>query len=158
AMAVLLTPELEGSGAGPWQDAFSGCAGPYAQRLAVVIGDDSGLVAGTAATLHVPCRLTPTPLGLWDRLAAKLALNTISTATMGKLGRLVSNWMANVECSNKKLIDRGTRLVSELAGLDYETACVELHRTIAEQRVNAQPGQARVSPVAATLERLGREG
>ena len=156
AMAVLLTPELEGPGAGPWQDAFAGCAGPYGQRLAVVIGDSAGPVAGTAEALHVPCRLTPTPLGLWDRLAAKLALNTISTATMGKLGRLVSNWMANVECSNKKLIDRGTRLVSELSGLDYETACVELHRTIAEQRASARPGQARVSPVAATLQRLGR--
>jgi N-acetylmuramic acid 6-phosphate etherase len=158
ALAVLLTPELLGPGGATWQDAFSGCAGPYEQRLAVVIGDAAGPVAGTARTLHVPCRLTPTPLGLWDRLAAKLVLNTISTATMGRLGRLVSNWMANVECSNKKLIDRGTRLVSELAGLDYETACIELHRTIAEQQTNARPGQARVSPVAATLQRLGRGG
>ena len=44
----------------------------------------------------VPCRLTATRSG-WDRLAAKLVLNTVSTATMGKFGRLVSNWMANVD-------------------------------------------------------------
>ncbi|MBD3292671.1 MAG: hypothetical protein GF393_07075 [Armatimonadia bacterium] len=62
--------------------------------------------------------------------------------------------MANVECSNKKLIDRGTRLVAELAGLDYETACHELHRTIAEMKATANPGDERVSPVAATVERL----
>ncbi|MCE5219101.1 sugar phosphate isomerase, partial [bacterium] len=110
-----------------------------------------------AEVLQVPCRLTATPLGLWDRLAAKLVLNTVSTATMGKFGRLVSNWMANVDTSNKKLVDRGTRLVAELTGLDYETACYELHRTFAEQKATAKPGQPRVSPVAETVRRLGRK-
>jgi len=157
AMAVLLAPELGRPGAMSWQMGFGGCASPYERRLAVIIGEAAGPVAEAEPPLHVPCRLTPTPLGLWDRLAAKLVLNTVSTATMGKLGRLVSNWMANVECSNKKLIDRGTRLVAELAGLDYRVACHELHRTIAEQRAHVRPGQARVSPVAATLARLGRE-
>jgi N-acetylmuramic acid 6-phosphate etherase len=118
-----------------------------------VIGEVA--VAGLEVeALHVPCRLPSTPLDLWGRLAPKLVLNTVSTASMGKLGRLVSNWMANVETSNKKLIDRGTRLVAELAGLDYKTACQELHRTMAEQRASARPVQPRVSPVAATLKRL----
>jgi N-acetylmuramic acid 6-phosphate etherase len=152
AMQVLLAHETTGPGATSWQEAFSASAAPFALRWAVVIGEAAP--EGVEETLHVPCRLTATPLGLWDRLAAKLVLNTVSTATMGKLGRLVSNWMANVECSNKKLIDRGTRLVAELAGLDYETACHELHRTIAEQSATARPGQPRVSPVAATLQRL----
>ncbi|MEN6546706.1 MAG: hypothetical protein ABFE07_11765, partial [Armatimonadia bacterium] len=154
AMAVLLTHELAGLEAEAWQKAFAAAAEAYGQRLAVVIGETSTAVKGAGKTLHVPCRLTSTPLGLWDRLAAKLVLNTVSTATMGKLGRLVSNWMANVECSNKKLIDRGTRLVVELTGLDYETACLELHHTIAEQQATAVPGQARVSPVAITVQRL----
>lgn len=154
AMAVLLRHELAWPEAEAWQEAFAAAAEIYGQRLAVVIGEASAAVKGAEKTLHLPCRLTSTPLGLWDRLAAKLPLNTISTATMGKLGRLVSNWMANVECSNKKLIDRGTRLVVELTGLDYATACVELHRTIAEQQATAVPGQARVSPVAITVQRL----
>lgn len=155
ALAVLLGPELQGVEGADWQEAFRNAAVSFDRRLAVVIGGE-GAVAGAENTLCVPCRLTSTPLGLWDRLAAKLVLNTISTATMGKLGRLVSNWMANVETSNKKLIDRGTRLVAELAGLDYETACHELHRTIAEQQATVQPGQPRVSPVAETVRRLGR--
>lgn len=155
ALALLLSPELEGSGAAAWQTAFAEAAAPFVRRLAAVIGDTSAAVAG-ADTLHVPCRLTSTPLKLWDRLAAKLVLNTISTATMARLGRLISNWMAHVETSNKKLIDRGTRLVAELTGLSYEDACLELHYTIADQRANAEPGRPRVSPVAATVERLGR--
>ena len=156
AMAVLLQPELDGPAGAAWQAGFTTAAASYARRLAVVIGEDGGPVAGVEETRHVPCRLTASPLGVWNRLAAKLVLNTVSSATMGKLGRLVSNWMANVECSNKKLIDRGTRLVAELAGLDYETACVELHRTIADQQAHARPGQPRVSPVAETIRRLGR--
>lgn len=156
AMRVLLSHETTAPGARLWQAAFAEAAEPFDRRLAVTIGEAAADLGGVEQALHVPCRLTATPLGLWDRLAAKLVLNTVSTATMGKLGRLVSNWMANVECSNKKLIDRGTRLVSELTGVDYETACVELHRTIAEQQANARPGQARVSPVAETVRRLGR--
>jgi N-acetylmuramic acid 6-phosphate etherase len=154
AMQVLLASEATGAGAAAWQEAFDGCAAPFERRLAAVIG--AGASEAGNGELRVPCVLRATPLGLWHRLAAKLVLNTVSTATMGRLGRLVSNWMANVDTSNKKLIDRGTRLVAELAGLDYETACLELHRTIADQRAHAQPGQPRVSPVAETVRRLRR--
>jgi N-acetylmuramic acid 6-phosphate etherase len=156
AMQVLLCSELEAADGAKWQEAFLQAAEPFARRLAAVIGATAAAPAGVEQVLRVPCRIAPTALRLWDRLATKLVLNTVSTATMGKLGRLVSNWMANVETSNKKLIDRGTRLVAELAGLDYETACIELHRTIAELQATARPGDARVSPVAATVERLGR--
>jgi len=158
AMQILLAHETGGPEAVAWQAAWSEAVAPYDRTLAVVIGDAAAAAGGSAQTLRVPCRLTPTPLGLWDRIATKLVLNTVSTATMGKLGRLVSNWMAHVECSNKKLIDRGTRLVSELSGLDYETACHELHRTIAQQQAASQPGVPQVSPVAATLERLKPAG
>lgn len=158
ALAVLLGPELQAPTAPAWQAAATAAAAPFAQRLAVVIGEPGGHLPGVAQTLPVPCRLPATPLGLWRRLAAKLVLNTVSTATMGRLGRLVSNWMANVECTNKKLIDRGTRLVAELAGLDYATACRELHRTLAEQKsAEVVPGQPRVSPVAATVQRLRQQ-
>ncbi|MBQ8098435.1 MAG: N-acetylmuramic acid 6-phosphate etherase [Bacteroidaceae bacterium] len=54
--------------------------------------------------------------------AEKMILNMISTTAMIKLGRVKGNKMVNMQLTNKKLIDRGTRmLVSEL-GLDYERA------------------------------------
>ena len=75
-------------------------------------------VCADLARWGVP-RLAHTPLGLLDHLAVKLALNTISTGTMVLMGRVKGNWMSWVAASNKKLIDRSARLVSELAGLDY---------------------------------------
>ena len=55
---------------------------------------------------------------------------------------------------NKKLIDRGTRLIVELAGVDYETACRELHKTIAELKSTVGNGEEKPSPVAQTVRRL----
>lgn len=52
----------------------------------------------------------------------KMTLNMITTATMIKLGRVKGNRMVNMQLSNAKLVDRGTRMVSEELGLDYEQA------------------------------------
>jgi N-acetylmuramic acid 6-phosphate etherase len=54
--------------------------------------------------------------------AQKLILNMISTATMIQLGRVKGNRMVDMQLSNHKLIDRGTRMVMEATGLNYETA------------------------------------
>ena len=56
------------------------------------------------------------------RLAAKLVMNAISTCTMVRLGRVMGNYMAWVVPSNLKLIDRATRYINGLTGLDYEAA------------------------------------
>lgn len=54
--------------------------------------------------------------------AQKMILNMISTAVMIRLGRVRGNRMVNMKISNKKLEDRGTRmLVSEL-GISYRDA------------------------------------
>ncbi|MGM0493185.1 MAG: sugar phosphate isomerase [Armatimonadota bacterium] len=156
AMQVRAVRELRAEHADQWSEAFETASSRFGDQRSVVIGDAADLPAADEQDLLIPCRLPPTALHLWERLGVKLVLNTVSTATMGRLGRLVSNWMANVETSNKKLIDRGTRLVAELTGLDYASACRELHRTIAEIEERARPGDERVSPVAATVERLGR--
>ena len=76
--------------------------------------------------------LPSTRLGIFEHLAVKLQWNTISTGTMVCLGRVTGNWMSYVAISNKKLIDRAIRLISELGKVDYHTACVELFRTTAE--------------------------
>lgn len=52
----------------------------------------------------------------------KMILNMITTATMIKLGRVKGNRMVNMQLSNAKLVDRGTRMVIEELGLDYEQA------------------------------------
>ncbi len=54
--------------------------------------------------------------------AQKLVLNMISTSVMIRLGRVKGNRMVDMQLSNNKLIDRGTHMVMETTGLDYETA------------------------------------
>ena len=52
----------------------------------------------------------------------KLILNMISTSIMIKLGRVKGNRMVNMQLTNKKLIDRGTRMLVDELGLDYDHA------------------------------------
>ncbi len=54
--------------------------------------------------------------------AQKLILNMISTATMIRLGRVKGNRMVDMQLSNNKLIDRGTRMVMEALNVDHDTA------------------------------------
>ena len=50
--------------------------------------------------------------------AQKLVLNMISTSVMIKIGRVEGNRMVNMQLSNDKLIERGTRMVATATGLD----------------------------------------
>jgi N-acetylmuramic acid 6-phosphate etherase len=54
--------------------------------------------------------------------AQKLILNMISTSVMIKLGRVKGNRMVDMQLSNNKLVDRGTRMVMDGLGVDYDTA------------------------------------
>lgn len=55
--------------------------------------------------------------------AQKLVLNMISTAVMIQIGRVEGNKMVNMQLTNNKLIDRGTKMVMEKTGLSsYEAA------------------------------------
>ena len=54
--------------------------------------------------------------------AQKMILNMISTALMIRLGRVQGNRMVNMQLTNDKLIDRGTRMLQESLGLSYEEA------------------------------------
>lgn len=56
------------------------------------------------------------------RLAVKTLLNSLSTCTMVRLGRVMGNFMIWVVPSNLKLIDRSTRYIQKLTGLDYKAA------------------------------------
>lgn len=54
--------------------------------------------------------------------AQKMVLNMISTAVMIKLGRVKGNKMVDMQLSNDKLVDRGTRMVVKETGLSYDQA------------------------------------
>lgn len=54
--------------------------------------------------------------------AQKLILNMITTSTMIQLGRVKGNRMVNMQLTNKKLIDRGTRMIMDETGLDYNAS------------------------------------
>jgi N-acetylmuramic acid 6-phosphate etherase len=55
--------------------------------------------------------------------AQKLVLNMISTSVMIKLGRVKGNKMVDMQLSNNKLVDRGTKMVMKNTGIeDYEKA------------------------------------
>lgn len=50
----------------------------------------------------------------------KMILNMISTSVMIQLGRVKGNRMVNMQLTNQKLVDRGTRMVAEELGLSYD--------------------------------------
>lgn len=52
--------------------------------------------------------------------ATKMVLNMISTTTMIKLGKVYSNLMVDLKAVNQKLIDRGTRIISQITKKDYK--------------------------------------
>ena len=55
--------------------------------------------------------------------AQKLVLNMISTTVMIQLGRVEDNKMVNMQLTNDKLVDRGTRMLMERVKMsDYEKA------------------------------------
>lgn len=55
--------------------------------------------------------------------AQKLILNMISTSVMIRLGKVKGNKMVDMQLSNKKLVDRGTKMImKELPYLSYDEA------------------------------------
>ncbi|MBX3164618.1 MAG: N-acetylmuramic acid 6-phosphate etherase [Bacteroidetes bacterium] len=55
--------------------------------------------------------------------AQKLVLNMISTSAMIKLGRVKGNKMVDMQLSNNKLVDRGTKMLMKNTGIkNYEEA------------------------------------
>lgn len=54
--------------------------------------------------------------------AQKLVLNMISTSVMIKLGRVIDNRMVDMQLSNNKLVDRGTRMIMSSTDLEYKAA------------------------------------
>ena len=54
--------------------------------------------------------------------AQKLILNMISTSVMIKLGRVKGNKMVDMQLSNNKLVDRGTKMIADEIKVSYQKA------------------------------------
>lgn len=52
----------------------------------------------------------------------KMVLNMLSTGAMIRIGKTYQNYMIDVRMMNEKLVDRGTRIVSEIAKIPYDEA------------------------------------
>jgi len=72
--------------------------------------------------------------------ATKLALNTITTGAMIRLGKTYGNLMVDLRAWNDKLVDRSQRIVMEAAGLD---------RHAAQQVIEAADGSVKTAIVMA---------
>jgi len=125
----------------------------YKRTAALVVGP-AEIVAPVDETFQFTCALAHSPLQLWHHLAVKLVLNTLSTATMVRMGRVIGNAMVWVSPSNKKLIDRGSRLIAQQTECGYEQACLALHEAMEEVESGQRQGREVPSPVALAIERL----
>ena len=54
--------------------------------------------------------------------AQKMVLNMLTTSVMIRLGHVKDNKMIDMQLTNHKLIERGTRMVMEETGLDESAA------------------------------------
>jgi N-acetylmuramic acid 6-phosphate (MurNAc-6-P) etherase len=91
------------------------------------------------------------------RAGLKMLLNTLSTCTMVRLGRVMGNYMIWVVPSNLKLIDRSTRYIQKLTGMDYAQANDRLFEVIeyVEPRMKADQAYPPVVGVAVMRTRHG---
>ncbi len=71
--------------------------------------------------------------------ATKLVLNSLTTATMIRLGKTYGNLMVDLRATNNKLRDRAKRIVSTLAEVD---------ETIAEQLLERCDGEVKTAIIA----------
>lgn len=60
--------------------------------------------------------------------AQKLVLNMLSTATMVRLGRVYDNWMIGVALTNRKLKQRGLRILEQATGASVSEAARALRQ------------------------------
>lgn len=130
--------------------AFAAVKAPFAERRHLAVGGDA------SADFAVPCELPESPLHIMQHMAIKLVLNTISTGVMAVLGRITGNWMSWVDVTNKKLMDRGIRLICEIGGLDYRSGCIRLFEAVEELADKHRASDEKVSAVQYVLKQMGR--
>ncbi|MEA4862792.1 MAG: sugar phosphate isomerase [Victivallaceae bacterium] len=154
AVAITLNGEIEAGRLDDFNGAMKTSGAKFDKVFSIWVGGESN---HANADFFVKASTPKSPLNLMAHLLAKLVLNTMSSGTMVLYGRVSGNWMSYVQVSNKKLRDRGIRLVCELCNVDYPTACYELHKTMEEDSHLDHSNQEPPALVQMTIERLGRK-
>ncbi|OGV48785.1 MAG: hypothetical protein A2X49_13835, partial [Lentisphaerae bacterium GWF2_52_8] len=150
AIMLASLADIQGKSLKQLTEAFKKLSIPYGKKKMIIVGSTE-----EKDFLRIPCQPQKSLLSLMERLAVKLVLNSISSGTMVRLGRVSGNWMSHVEMTNKKLIDRSIRLVSELCGLSYEDACYAIFEALHDLEKTPSPGE-RISPVQHAIARHGK--
>jgi N-acetylmuramic acid 6-phosphate etherase len=79
-----------------------------------------------AVRIAITPRTGPEPISGSTRMKAgtsqKMVLNMLSSASMVRLGRVYDNWMMRVSLTNRKLRERGSRILQEVAGVSASVA------------------------------------
>ena len=92
----------------------------------VVLTADRNSPLAKLATIVIAPEVGPEVLTGSTRLKAgtsqKMVLNMLSTASMVRLGHAYENLMIDVALTNKKLINRGLRILAEASGQDLSAA------------------------------------
>jgi N-acetylmuramic acid 6-phosphate etherase len=135
-----------------YKAAFIQATEEFQGRSAMIIGS-----CDEAADYKISCSPQTSVFNLIDRLAVKIVLNTISTGTMVLMGRVLGNWMSWVDVTNKKLKDRGIRLISDICGINYKDACYALHETLEELKSFDIAAGEKPSPVQYTIRKIGTD-
>ncbi|GJM27451.1 MAG: hypothetical protein DHS20C17_00860 [Cyclobacteriaceae bacterium] len=149
AISIVGNTDIESTEYNAYKSAFNHHASEFQQKYRITIGNNQ-----EDSDYKVTCALKPSLLNLMEHMAFKLVLNTVSTGTMTLMGRVTGNWMSWVEVSNKKLRDRGIRLISEICGLNYQNSCYKLHETLEELKATKLDS---LSPVQYTIKKI-KEG
>ncbi|MHB8146521.1 MAG: N-acetylmuramic acid 6-phosphate etherase [Vulcanimicrobiaceae bacterium] len=134
---------LSASGGAPYAiGAIDGARAAGALTVAFVNAEGTPLAA--AAERVVVLSTGPEPIAGSTRMIAgtaqKIALNTLSTAIMVRLGKVHGNLMIDVVASNRKLRERALGLVQTLGGVD---------RARAQQLLDAAGGRVKAAVVMA---------
>lgn len=117
-----------------------------ASRGAKVIGlaNNAGAplfdVADVAVLLATPPEVVAGSTRMGAGTAQKIAFNMLSTLTAIKLGHVHDGHMVDVRADNEKLRIRATRIVSEIAGIDMDTA---------DERMRSAAGSVKIAVLLA---------
>lgn len=132
---------------------------PRAVAVIFMVGEPAPEFASAAAKLaaawperkefHINAYMPPSPLEMWKHLAVKFFVNNLSTGTMASMGRVAGNYMSWVSISNKKLTDRGCRLLRDLGNISYEEAAERLFA--AQEWIDSQDWSGKERPCAVQL-------
>lgn len=117
---------IAASGVTPFVRAALGRAQTLAARTVLLACAEPPALLRDSCDVCIVVRTGPEAVTGSTRLkagtATKLVLNTLTTGALVRLGKTYGNLMVDLQATNAKLVDRGERIVMEIAGVDRARA------------------------------------